>query len=123
MNDTRAPSHLPIDAISLIAAVTVPKLSEIPISSAIIESIRRSLRFNESLTAASNERARPSQLRKEPDFSVIAATGKTTFARSVTELGAISRETTNAFSSASIVSVNNILSKDHNPVIIIPFAP
>ena len=48
-----------------------------------MERIRRSLRFSESLTAESNERARPSQLRKEPDFSVTAATGKTTFARAL----------------------------------------
>ena len=71
-----------------------------PISSAIIERILKSLRFSESATAASNERGRPSQLRNEPDFSVTAATGKTTFARAVTALGAISRETTNALSSA-----------------------
>ena len=63
--------------------------------------MRRSLRFNESLTAASNERGRPSQLRNEPDFSVTAATGRTTFARSVTALGAISSETTNALSRAA----------------------
>ena len=48
------------------------------------------IRLSESATAASNERGRPSQLRNEPDFSVTAATGKTTFARAVTALGAIS---------------------------------
>ena len=104
LSETRAPSHFPIDAISLIAAVTVPKFSELPISSAIIERIRRSLRLRESLTAASNARGRPSQLRKDPDFSVTAATGRTTSARSVTALGAISSETTNALSRAAKVA-------------------
>jgi len=85
----------------LAAAVTVPRFKEIPISSAIIERILRSLRLRESATAASNERARPSQFKNDPDFSVTAATGKTTFARAVTALGAISSETTKALSSAA----------------------
>ena len=72
-----------------------------PISSATIERIRRSLRLSESATAASNERARPSQFKNDPLFSVIAATGRTTSARIVTSLGAISRQTTNAVSSAA----------------------
>ena len=72
-----------------------------PISSATIERIRRSLRLSESWTAASNERARPSQFKNDPLFSVIAATGRTTSARIVTSLGAISRQTTNAASSAA----------------------
>ena len=45
------------------------------------------------LIAASNGRARPSQLRKVPDFSATAATGSTTSARSVTSLGRCSRLT------------------------------
>ena len=72
-----------------------------PIASAIIERIRTSLRFCESTTASSNARARPSQLRKLPLFSVIAATGRTTSATAVTELGAISSDTTKDFLSAS----------------------
>ena len=63
--------------------------------------MRTSLRLCESATAESNARARPSQLRKLPLFSVIAATGNTTSATAVTELGAISSETTNDFLSAS----------------------
>ncbi|CAB5060578.1 unannotated protein [freshwater metagenome] len=100
-NVARAPSHVPREAISLAAAVTVPRFNDVPISSAIIERIRRSLRLSESSTAASKERARPSQFKNDPLFSVIAATGKITSARCVTSLGAISRDTTNALSSAA----------------------
>jgi hypothetical protein len=57
--------------------------------------MRTSLRLCESATAESNARARPSQFRKLPLFSVIAATGRTTSATAVTELEAISSETTN----------------------------
>ncbi len=45
------------------------------------------------LSAASNIRTRPSQLRKVPDFSATAATGKTTSARAVTAVGRSSSET------------------------------
>ena len=75
-----------------------------PSASAIIERIRTSLRFSESATAASNARALPVQLRNDPLFSVTAATGNTTSARSVTALGAISSETTKAFFRAESVS-------------------
>ena len=68
-----------------------------PIWSATAERIRRSERFSESETAESKARGRPSQLRNDPDFSVIAATGRTTSARSVTADGAISNETTKDF--------------------------
>ncbi|CAB4751546.1 unannotated protein [freshwater metagenome] len=60
--------------------------------------------MSESATAVSKARALPVQLRNDPLFSVTAATGKITSARSVTELGAISSETTNAFLSAERVS-------------------
>ena len=72
-----------------------------PISSAIADRMRRSERFSESATAASKARARPSQLRNEPDFSVIAATGRTTSATLVTAECAISSEITNDLESAA----------------------
>ena len=97
----RAPSHLPSDEISRAAWVTVPSMIDSPISSAIADKIRRSERFSESATAASKARARPSQLRNEPDFSVTAATGRTTSATLVTAECAISSETTNDFESAA----------------------
>ena len=53
----------------------------------------------------SKERARPSQFKNDPDFSVTAATGSTTSARDVTALGAISSETTNALSKAANASL------------------
>ena len=74
-----------------------------------MERIRTSLRFSESATAASNARALLVQFKNDPLFSVTAATGNTTSARSVTALGAISNETTKAFLSA--VSVSAVLSK------------
>ena len=66
--------------------------------------MRTSLRLCESATAESKARARPSQLRKLPLFSVIAATGRTTSATAVTELGAISSETTKDFLRAASAS-------------------
>ena len=104
VNGARAPSQIPREAISRAAAETVPSEIVFPSASAIIERIRTSLRLSESATAASNARALPVQFRNEPLFSVTAATGKTTSARSVTALGAISSETTNAFLSAESVS-------------------
>ena len=93
-------SQFPREENSLAATVTVGSLIGVPISSANIERILKSLRFSES-TAASKLRARPSQLTKLPLFSATAATGRTTFAISVIALFRISRETTNAFTSPS----------------------
>ena len=53
------------------------------------------------LSAASNSRALPSQLRKVPAFSATAATGSTTSARSVTSLGRSSRLTRKPTSSSA----------------------
>ena len=53
------------------------------------------------LSAASNSRARPSQLRKVPAFSTTAATGRTTSARSVTSRGRSSRLTRKPTSSSA----------------------
>ncbi len=53
------------------------------------------------LSAASNSRTLPSQLRKVPGFSATAATGRTTSASSVTSLGRSSRETTNPASASA----------------------
>ena len=71
-----------------------------PISSAIADKMRRSERFRESATAASKARARPSQFKNDPDFSVTAATGRTTSATFVTAELAISSETTKDLDSA-----------------------
>ena len=53
------------------------------------------------LSAASNIRALPSQLRKVPAFSATAATGRTTSARSVTSPGRSSSETRKPTSSSA----------------------
>ena len=93
------PSQFPIDSNSFLALFTVAKLIGFPISSASIERIRTSLRFNDCSTAASKLRALPCQSINDPLFSTTAATGNTTEAISVISLCLISRDTTNFFAS------------------------